>query len=272
MENEPQAPAKTVPESDTPSDLYPKVYPALVKIYRARVFEFCKYARKIERNPHCEVRRLPPADGETAARHEIDYDTDVNRYARLLLARNARLMELLFPEEDLAAPIRALLSDPFFSKISPDRTPRKRPINSAHTHAYYRLRAMDLEFSGFLAALVAPHTLDGRKEEARQISEERRRAARLPLDVLVGTVRSPEQFQRNLAGNFYYVPASQFPAEAKNARYVALYQSQNLFGGGACIRFYGEIASVAQVLRREIPVPASPQKAMEPYYLLRVHR
>ena len=49
-------------------------------------------------------------------------------------------------------------------------------------------------------------------------------------DVLVGTVRSPQQLDICRRHRFYYIPAEQLGDEAFSVRIVALYQSQYVFG------------------------------------------
>lgn len=60
-------------------------------------------------------------------------------------------------------------------------------------------------------------------------------------DVLVGSLSSKEQLNMVLEENYYYVPAKNMPNEKHQAGYIALYQSQRLYGKEAGILYYGEI-------------------------------
>lgn len=71
-------------------------------------------------------------------------------------------------------------------------------------------------------------------------------------DVLIGTVRSQEQLEVCLAHNFYYVPASFKVEENLPIHEVAIYQSKDLYGRETGIEWYGEVASIEKLKRREI--------------------
>lgn len=87
-------------------------------------------------------------------------------------------------------------------------------------------------------------------------------------DMLVGTVRSPQQLEACREHRFYYIPAEQLPeAAAFSVRWVALYQSQYVFGPKAGIRYYGEVTKCSAVCRGGIPeVPARKGTEQAPYY------
>ena len=75
-------------------------------------------------------------------------------------------------------------------------------------------------------------------------------------NVLVGVLRNPEQLDLCLKRHFYHMPASLVEQSAHPIGYVALYQSRNLFGRDAGIRYYGEVAEYNAVPRytiRELP-------------------
>ena len=71
-------------------------------------------------------------------------------------------------------------------------------------------------------------------------------------DVLVGTVRSPQQLDICRRHRFYYIPAEQLGDEASSIRSVALYQSQYVFGPQAGVRYYGEVTKCSSVCRGDI--------------------
>ena len=71
-------------------------------------------------------------------------------------------------------------------------------------------------------------------------------------DVLVGTVRSPQQLDICRRHRFYYIPAEQLGDEAFSVRIVALYQSQYVFGPQAGVQYYGEVTKCSPVCRGDI--------------------
>ncbi len=87
-------------------------------------------------------------------------------------------------------------------------------------------------------------------------------------DVLIGDLKSTDQLTTSLEHKFYHIPVSQVRTESLPIRYVALYQSNKLFGVGAGIRYYGEVRSCTQVRRREIQY--IPKESDEWYYYLEV--
>lgn len=89
-------------------------------------------------------------------------------------------------------------------------------------------------------------------------------------DVLVGSLRSQAQLADNLRRSYYYVPARTLPDRAVPIRYIALYQSRNLFGADAGIRYYGRVSYQKPVLRGQIDFPLSRNNPEELYYAFRV--
>lgn len=84
-------------------------------------------------------------------------------------------------------------------------------------------------------------------------------------DVLVGSLGSIEQLQKNLEGNFYYAPAKYISDVRLPIRYVAIYQSKTK--GDPGIRYYGEVIAVSKVARKEIKeVPVRKGNPEEEYY------
>ncbi len=83
-------------------------------------------------------------------------------------------------------------------------------------------------------------------------------------DVLVGALRNFSQLNICLANHFYHIPASKVKENALPIRYVAIYQSKNLFGKDAGIRYYGEVISCNRVKRRDIL--EIPKNSDEDYY------
>jgi len=71
-------------------------------------------------------------------------------------------------------------------------------------------------------------------------------------EVLVGALKSKEQLEVNLKHNFYHIPAKKINLAKNNIKYVALSQSQNLFGIDGGIVWYGKIKDINLVKRNEI--------------------
>lgn len=65
-------------------------------------------------------------------------------------------------------------------------------------------------------------------------------------DVLVGTLRRQEQLEVCLRCGFYHIPCQQLEDSEQPIRYIAIYQSVNLFGSEAGVRYYG------RVIRRQV--------------------
>ena len=89
-------------------------------------------------------------------------------------------------------------------------------------------------------------------------------------DVLVGSLGSKEQFEDNLARNYYYVPAKYLDRNKLPIHYVALYQSTKMFGSEAGIRYYGEVIEAKRLKRGEIKFPTRRHNEDELYYAFMV--
>lgn len=87
-------------------------------------------------------------------------------------------------------------------------------------------------------------------------------------DVLVGTVRSDEQFAWCMSARAYYVPAKTLPADVLPVAEIALYEEG--LNRKAGIKRYGEVTETRVVKRADIPVPMSRNNPDETYYLFTV--
>ncbi len=87
-------------------------------------------------------------------------------------------------------------------------------------------------------------------------------------DVLIGDLKSVEQLAKCLEQRFYHIPVSKVKDENLPIRYVALYQSNRLFGARSGIRYYGEVKSCTCVRRRDIRF--LPKDSDEWYYYLEI--
>lgn len=88
------------------------------------------------------------------------------------------------------------------------------------------------------------------------------------LDVLVGTVRSDEQFAFCVENSLYYAPVRTVDGERLPVDFVALYEEG--ISRMAGIKRYGKVLETAVVKRGEIPVAMSRANPEEAYYLFRV--
>ncbi len=87
-------------------------------------------------------------------------------------------------------------------------------------------------------------------------------------DVLVGTVRSDEQFDWCMTALAYYVPAKTVPENVLPVGVIALYEEGLTRKAG--IKRYGEVLETRVVRRADIPVPMSRSNPDETYYLFTV--
>lgn len=87
-------------------------------------------------------------------------------------------------------------------------------------------------------------------------------------DVLVGSMRNQKQFDVCFKHKFYHIPAKELRESDLPIRTVALYQSKNLFGAKAGIRYYGDVISCTKVLRKDIT--EIPKNSNEYYYRLEI--
>lgn len=83
-------------------------------------------------------------------------------------------------------------------------------------------------------------------------------------DVLVGALRNRAQLDTCLKYKFYHNPASKIRDADLPIHYVAIYQSINIFGREAGIRYYGEVTKTSAVKRRDIR--EIPKNSDEAYY------
>ena len=89
-------------------------------------------------------------------------------------------------------------------------------------------------------------------------------------DTLVGALREPRQFGVCLKRKFYHIPAK-YIEEYAIPKYVAIYQSERLFGKElAGIKYYGEVKKCIPLKRSRIR--ELPRKSNELYYKFKVKR
>lgn len=83
-------------------------------------------------------------------------------------------------------------------------------------------------------------------------------------DVLIGTLSKRGQLDICLKHRFYHIPASRIKDTDLPVRYIAIYQSKNLFGMDAGIRYYGEVTKCIPMPRKNIK--EIPSEKEELYY------
>ena len=88
------------------------------------------------------------------------------------------------------------------------------------------------------------------------------------MDVLIGTVRSDEQFDYCMESKAYYIPAKTVTPSDLPVAFVALYEEGLTRKAG--IKRYGRVTETRVVKRQDIPVPMSRPNPEETYYLFTV--
>ncbi len=88
------------------------------------------------------------------------------------------------------------------------------------------------------------------------------------MDVLIGTVRSDEQFDYCMESRSYYVPAKTVTPADLPLTVIALYEEGLTRRAG--IKRYGRVTDTRVVKRSDIPVPMSRPNPDEAYYLFSV--
>jgi hypothetical protein len=89
-------------------------------------------------------------------------------------------------------------------------------------------------------------------------------------DTLVGAMRTPRQFGICLKRKFYHIPAF-YVEEYPIPKYIALYQSQRMFGDGvAGVKYYGEVKKCTPLRRSKIR--EIPKKSNELYYKFKIKK
>ncbi|WP_051538268.1 restriction endonuclease-like protein [Butyrivibrio proteoclasticus] len=90
-------------------------------------------------------------------------------------------------------------------------------------------------------------------------------------DVLIGTFRSTQQYDKCFEGKFYYVPEKRVGRNRLPIHYVALYQTNSKFDNNGEIRYFGEVIGFSRVKRKSITeVPMTRNNPEEIYYRISV--
>ena len=89
-------------------------------------------------------------------------------------------------------------------------------------------------------------------------------------DTLVGAMRSPRQFGICLKRRFYHIPAV-YIEEYPIPKYIALYQSQRMFGEEVSgVKYYGEVKKCTPMRRSKIR--EIPKNSNEIYYKFKIKK
>ena len=89
-------------------------------------------------------------------------------------------------------------------------------------------------------------------------------------DTLVGAMRSPRQFGVCLKRKFYHIPVF-YVEEYPIPKYIALYQSQRMFGDEvAGVKYYGEVKKCTPMRRSKIR--EIPKNSNELYYKFKIKK
>ncbi len=91
-------------------------------------------------------------------------------------------------------------------------------------------------------------------------------------DVMVGVVRSKEQLKANIAHKFYHIPVTKIADNRFPIHYIALYQSDNIFGRDSGIHLYGSVLRCSKVKRKDITEIPTTSKQDEWYYRFDIHK
>lgn len=87
-------------------------------------------------------------------------------------------------------------------------------------------------------------------------------------NVLIGMVKSKDQFDANINNNFYHIPLKSVNLSAHGIKYIALYQTKNAFKDDGGIQYYGQVSDIKIVKRSEIR--KFPKDSSELYYRIEI--
>lgn len=229
-----------------------------------------------------------------AAQKQISYDTAENRFAKDILISTAKILsdfrkryadtqknpdpDVLLEADRMLGTVRKLVSGSFLSSVPEYRSAQSMsPVSCMapgylELFKYYRMLRRGLAETLLYEPISDPdESVSGNASLPKEIETEFAKADWNVSDVLVGSLRSEEQFDINYSRNFYHVPASKVMTSRLPIRYVAMYRPKSWCDPG--IRYYGEVTAASVVRRKEIPVPMrNRNNGEELYYLFRVKK
>lgn len=234
------------------------------------------------------------AEKVLAAQKQISYDTAENRFAKDILILTAKMFsdfrrryadtqknpdpDVLLEADRMLGTVRKLVSGSFLSSVSEYRSAQSMLPVSCMAPGYLELFKYYRMLRRGLAETLPSEPIFDPDESAvertslpREIETELAKVDWNVSNVLVGSLRSEEQFDINYSRKFYHVPASKVMTSRLPIRYVAMYRPKSWSDPG--IRYYGEVTAASVVRRKEIPVPMrNRNNGEEPYYFFRVKR
>lgn len=90
-------------------------------------------------------------------------------------------------------------------------------------------------------------------------------------DVLIATFKSIEQFDLCFENLVFYIPENNINKDRFPIHYIALYQTNSVFGEEGEIRYYGEVVELSRVLRKEITdMPIQSENGEEEFFKILV--
>lgn len=87
-------------------------------------------------------------------------------------------------------------------------------------------------------------------------------------NVLIGMVKSREQFEANINNKFYHILVKSVNLVAHSIEYVTLLQTKNIFNDESGVQYYGQVTDIKIVKRSEIT--ELPKESSELYYRIEV--
>lgn len=224
-------------------------------------------------------------------RKKIIYDTIENRFAKFILISTLKSLikfkqmyssenadeEILDRVDCMILAIKRNIETTFFKCVSEHAIAQSSPMVFCMECRYRELYKNYSRLKYILSANVdALKTLVSAKNSIDNANEIMSNDDDITdwseNDVLVGSFGSNEQFYININKCFYYVPARVFDIKQMSAKYIALYQSLNMFEDEAGIRYYGEILSISVARRKNIPVKMTKDNGEEIYYVFRIRK
>ncbi len=196
---------------------------------------------------------------------EGELDGDINTVFNQAVLYQLKSIAKAFPErKEIFEKFRKRI---YFLEVRGVETPCELPSTEIENEAY--LRALDcykLCFSILsckdepISEIVLPQELLKELDEKDFFKH----------DTLIGTLRAPRQIGVCLNHKFYHIPAK-YIEEYTLPKYVAIYQSERMFGEELSgIKYYGEIRKSARMPRNRIR--EIPKDSKEIYYKFKVRK
>lgn len=203
------------------------------------------------------VDRIVPCEGE------LDGDIDTLYNQALLYQLKAIAKKI----PDIKAIFEIFRKRIYFLELHGVKTPEKHPIVENASDDFCLAYNCYLRFiSTVLCRDVKVYEISAFDDIISKINDE----SFFECDTLVGALRAPRQFGVCLKRKFYHIPAK-YIEEYAIPKYVAIYQSERLFGKElAGIKYYGEVKKCLPIRRNRIR--ELPSDSTELYYKFKIKR